>query len=535
MKKNVLTHAVIAGIVGVAGVGSIADAVNLNPDGLGQVLIYPYYTSQGGNHTLFTVVNTADVGKAVKVRFLEGRNSREVLDFHLYLSPHDVWTGAVVPHGAGAGVVTRDRSCTVPDIARGGLGYGGGRVVPYGDAFLATFVNNAYTGQHNDHGPQGLDRTREGYIEIIEMADLDPAGSPHNWALHNSSGEPTNCLALNRAWFSNDASLPGVAEWSLGTDQTWGMMDPWGHGELFGNAMIINPARGIVNAYNADAIEGFNHTADLHFPPQDTNPSLAHVNNPPPAPGLSADTTRATANVFTAGTHVAATYPQTVGIAHGRVDAITALYMSPRVINEYFLDDADGVTFNSEWLINFPTKRFYVDTKPSFAGFGVDPAPYTQLRAPFSREFGENGSCETVTVTIYDREEQTFREEGGGFSPPDTGPVPDSLCWEAQVLTFNQEQRVIDGEPSNILGATYFKNVNAPDEYDHGWARVNFTSTVASLRASEEGVVFHGLPVTGFFATNADNGNWADSADGVLSNYSALFRHRTERSVDLAS
>jgi hypothetical protein len=26
---------------------------------------------------------------------LEGRNSREVLDFNLYLSPYDVWTGAV--------------------------------------------------------------------------------------------------------------------------------------------------------------------------------------------------------------------------------------------------------------------------------------------------------------------------------------------------------------------------------------------------------------------------------------------------------
>ncbi|MCK9490279.1 MAG: hypothetical protein M0Q42_12970 [Xanthomonadales bacterium] len=526
MKKNVLTHAVIAGIVGVAGVGSIADAVNLNPDGLGQVLIYPYYTSQGGNHTLFTVVNTADVGKAVKVRFLEGRNSREVLDFHLYLSPHDVWTGAVVPNGAGAGVVTRDRSCTVPDIARGGLGFGGGRVVPYGDAFLATFVNNAYVGQFNDLGPQGLDRTREGYIEVIEMGDLDPSGTPHGWALHNSSGEPGNCLALNRAWFSNDTTVPGVSQWSLGADANWGLTAPWGHGELFGNAMIINPARGIVNAYNADAIEGFNHMV-LHYPPQDTNPSLADVNNP-------GNPAVATANVFIAGTAVAATY-DAAGATRGKVDAITALYMSPRVINEYFLDDNDGVTFNSEWLINFPTKRFYVDTKPSFRGLGIPAGPYTTLRAPFSREFGAGGSCEVVSVTVYDREELTFRPEGGGFSPPDTGPDPDSLCWEAQVISFNQEQRVIDGEPSNILGATYFKNVNAPDGYEHGWAHVNFLNATTSLRASAEGVVFHGLPVTGFFATNADNGNWADSADGVLSNYSALFRHRTERSVDLLS
>ena len=95
MKKNALTNAVIAGIAGVAGIASVANAVNLNPDGLGQVLIYPYYTVNGGNSTLVSIVNTTEFGKAVKVRFVEGYNSREVLDFNLYLSPYDVWTGAV--------------------------------------------------------------------------------------------------------------------------------------------------------------------------------------------------------------------------------------------------------------------------------------------------------------------------------------------------------------------------------------------------------------------------------------------------------
>ena len=78
MKKNALTNAVIAGIAGAAGIASVANAVNLNPDGLGQVLIYPYYTVNGGNQTLVSIVNTTEHGKAVKVRFVEGRNSREV-------------------------------------------------------------------------------------------------------------------------------------------------------------------------------------------------------------------------------------------------------------------------------------------------------------------------------------------------------------------------------------------------------------------------------------------------------------------------
>src|SRR6476646_1978383 len=95
MNRNSLTTAVIAGIAGVAGIANLANAVNINPDGLGQVLIYPYYTTNAGQATLLSVVNTTAVGKAVKVRFLEGYNSREVLDFNLFLSKYDVWTAEV--------------------------------------------------------------------------------------------------------------------------------------------------------------------------------------------------------------------------------------------------------------------------------------------------------------------------------------------------------------------------------------------------------------------------------------------------------
>ena len=83
MNRKNLTAAVLAGLAGVAGLAGTAQAVNLNPDGLGQVLIYPYYTANSGNATILSVVNTTDSAKAVKVRFLEGFNSREVLDFNL--------------------------------------------------------------------------------------------------------------------------------------------------------------------------------------------------------------------------------------------------------------------------------------------------------------------------------------------------------------------------------------------------------------------------------------------------------------------
>src|SRR4029453_1999796 len=109
-----------------AGLGTLAamgptQAVNVSADGRGEVLLYPFYTVRAdgaGNayNTLLSVVNANASAKAVRVRFLEGRNSREVLDFNLFLSPFDVWTAAVLPDPdtGGARVGTVDRSCTLP-------------------------------------------------------------------------------------------------------------------------------------------------------------------------------------------------------------------------------------------------------------------------------------------------------------------------------------------------------------------------------------------------------------------------------------
>src|SRR5437016_5272400 len=84
-KKTISLYTVFAGMGAMSVTGS-AQAVNVNPDGRGQVLIYPYYTTRAdgaGNAygTLISVVNPTPVGKSLKVRFLEGRNSRSVQDF----------------------------------------------------------------------------------------------------------------------------------------------------------------------------------------------------------------------------------------------------------------------------------------------------------------------------------------------------------------------------------------------------------------------------------------------------------------------
>ena len=121
--KQKSLYAALAGL-GALGAGSRKRGVG-QPDGLGQVLIYPYYTVRdrrvGGRrryNSLLSVVNSTASAKAVKVRFLEGKNSREVLDFNLYLSAKDVWIAAIIPTTDGAGIFTPDKSCTDPTVSQ---------------------------------------------------------------------------------------------------------------------------------------------------------------------------------------------------------------------------------------------------------------------------------------------------------------------------------------------------------------------------------------------------------------------------------
>ena len=116
--KRKSIYLAVAASLGAVGMAGTASAVTVNTNGTGQVLIYPYYTVRGGTDTYISVVNTTNSAKAVKVRFTEGKNSREVLDFNLYLSAADMWTGAIVNTTDGAKLITTDNSCTYPAIPK---------------------------------------------------------------------------------------------------------------------------------------------------------------------------------------------------------------------------------------------------------------------------------------------------------------------------------------------------------------------------------------------------------------------------------
>jgi len=513
MKRNNLTTAVIAGIAGVAGVANMANAVNLNPDGLGQVLIFPYYTVNGGNNTLISVVNTHNEGKAVKVRFLEGYNSREVLDFNLYLSPYDVWTATLFSlDESGVGnLVTDDTSCTVPAIR---TNTGLKQLPPPDNRRYAEFLTYAFDGQlggygdpsGEDSGPTNAARTREGHFEMIEMGVVVngpvnnlPAKNTLAAITHVPGGSPSvpkNCAQVEAAWTGG--------YWGDGTDSVAVNHDITAPtGGLFGSASIIQVAKGIINAYNADAIDGF-RTLSYHTFPGDLLPSIADAQT---------SATYATSYVFDNGDLIISDYPLSDpngGPSQG-IDAVSSLFMADAIYNEYGVSSSIGAA--SEWVVTLPTKRFY-----------VDPGITSTVIAPFTELFGgvvDGRSCFRIDLSPYDREEN--RPTGTViFSPPPPTGV-NTLCYESQVLTFGQS-----GSSSAVLGSKLISNV--PTNYQSGWLRLGLTGTVATphrMRPSADGNVFHGLPVAGFLSQSLINAN---AVQGVLANYSGLFRHRVSRS-----
>lgn len=519
MKRNSLTTAVVAGIAGTVGIANLASAVNLNPDGLGQVLIYPYYTvnsnGAGDNlQTLFSVVNTTDQGKAIKVRFVEGYNSREVRDFHVYLSPYDVWTAALfkLPGDEAANLLTDDNSCTVPRIK--GSTLPPLKQLPDGRSYLP-FTNALFSGSNADGGPTGLARTREGHFEIIEMGIVTNATNNSLTNITHISGVPKNCGAIVGAWV---ATPPGY--WI--TDSSTDIEAPTGG--LFGSAMLVDVANGVSAGYNADAVDGFisNGVDNLHAPPGNTDPSLAAIGGSDPT---------ATAYVFDNGRLIQATY----GAGSGRkIDAVSALFMHNDIFNEYAL--GGGANATTDWVVTFPTKNFYVDVPVALA-------PFVEKFKAYNGAFTGESKVE-VGLFPYDREEGNPSACTGSdidnpncgvcFSPCDPGDstVP-VLRYEAQVISFQTAADFAADPTSPVLGSKLASNVDVQADFlSVGWMRIALNPSTEShlLSASSEGEVFEGLPATGFAITNYVNGN---AAPGKLANYSGLWRHKGSRACSV--
>ncbi|WP_041523952.1 hypothetical protein [Gilvimarinus agarilyticus] len=529
MKKKLLPLAMLAGLAGASGA---AQAAYLNSDGLGQVLIFPYYTVNGGNFTNINLVNTTGEAKAVKVRFLEGENSQEVLDFNLYLSAYDHWSGAVamsenaddgsIPWSTGDGefparIITNDTSCTAPAI----------------DADGEDFRNFAYAVDNSGANPvdssdtnKSLSRTREGYVEVIEMGEIgnvaDPDGDPSTddafnpaSAVTHVDGVPRSCDLVRNAW--NDGGV-----WDQ--DPTVGVVAPTGG--LYGYASIIDVAEGTNASYDAIAVGDFSDT-QLN---QDTGSVFPSLTQALPFSDVFyyddvAGQGEIAANNFTANSP----------------DTISSLFMRDTLSNDYVLDEA--IAANTDWVVTMPTKRFYVNgfTQTNDNGTPGDTSDDFEepiAMAPFNSPWDGSTACEHIDIEYWDREEgyPTAPVVPGeiDFSPlpPQVTVVPDgfNFCTEVSIMTFNGGS-VLDSSANLTYG------LNLEDGYEHGWARIDLTNAVppggnaADYDAREitgDVNTFTGLPVVGFAVQKYENGTLEG---GVLSNYAGVVVHKYTRDI----
>ena len=364
MRKNLLALS-IAALVGSAAnaavfdntaatahpSGAAATALNLSTTGVGHILAVPYFTTQGTNKTLLNIVNTDTVnGKSVKLRFRGATNSDDIFDITVFLSPGDMWTAEVAAAEDGSGVsrlVTNDTSCTLPykeDIKALGGKFKTNRVID-----------------------NSVAQTREGYVEILNTADIPPtlaaaAGDGSLTTTANplyaatkhatsgaTAGTPT-CATAVLDLQENDLVAAGAATHS------WNVRGyNFPSGGLMANWTVVNVAgfasfSGEATAVAAQTAGGVNGVGNLVWFPQ-TDAAQA-------AAGLTADP------LLTQGFVQSAMYdipdlstPYTGGVtAAVQADNLTASLATTSVVNEYIT----GNGFSTDWVFSQPTRRYHV-------------------------------------------------------------------------------------------------------------------------------------------------------------------------------
>jgi len=502
MKKNVLALSIAAMIGGLGFAGAASAALSVADSGTGHILLVPYYTAQNDNMSVLHVVNTDTThGKAVKVRFRGAANSDDVLDFQLFLSPGDVWTAAVTKGEDGrAQLTTSDNSCTLPTVK--------GAAVPFVTARLNQ-ANDAATLANN---------TREGYVEILNMGDIDNAATYTVGGVANkNSALYTATKHVNGVAPCTDSVLQGTLAWDNTTAAaTSGLLAPTGG--LLGSWYVINVPQTTVYSGADTAITSSNPiTATTAFSPQSNATGAASTL-------YTADPLFRTGVLTLQGYDVPdLSTPIDLDYAtpEAQASALTLAIAHTSVINQYATDS--DVSLKTDWLLSQPTRRYSIAanylatvTTGTATVAGAAGAKGTASSAEVGGTITYGGTATglsgatgayrvansdvsnspTAAGTVFysagntsvsngliclssigqnfrDREE-SVHTSGAVFSPGNVSNLP--LCGEVNVLSFAS---------GSVLGASVASStVNSAAAYTNGWGQVNFTAPGVPLLGS---------------------------------------------------
>lgn len=472
MKKNVLALSIAAMIGGFAGAASAANtattvnAVDLQQSegGAGHILLVPYFTTQNSNMSVFHVVNTDTVnGKALKVRFRGAANSDDILDFTVFLSPYDVWTGSVQADANGSYFQTFDNSCTLPNIS-------GGQKT----SFVKDRLNQAWTADKQKSN------TMEGYLEVLNMADVVPGSDLYNATKHKNGVPTCDSTTLNKTLGLTGGLLDSNA---LGL----GLNNPTGG--ITGDWYILNVAQtttfsGAATSIKAVTSTGGNTSATANYVlwPQmaasagnvdafTADPLLKQASGPVIA-AAQYDLPDLSTPLLTGGT------PQT------QASKLTQAVAHSGATNQYATDPL--ITAKTDWVLSMPTRRYSVGADYSKATnvaayrvfnanvFDVDGKTNFFTTSNTSVDAAGNICVNTAASTFYDREESA-QTSGAVISPGTQKTV--ALCGEVSVLSFMDAG-------NSVLGASVARSNVASGAFVNGWGSVNFGKRLPVVGAS---------------------------------------------------
>jgi len=516
MTRN-LKLTTLSAAIGLAAVASapLAPATEISTTGTGTALIVPYYTVRDGWITTLNLTNTSDDYVAVKVRFREHKNSRDVLDFTIVMSPLDVWTGYLSDTPDGPMLRSKDKSCTSPLTDLEGF--------TLEEGWLTSAA--AYTIPYEDFGGDGVGRMRQGYVEVLAMGKGEAVaptnGAPGNvpyYAKH-VSGVPRDCNIVNAAFgatadqwedgtnpldYNGTGALPGLKVAGSGDPLALDDFSPMEAGD--------NPLKANVSWLQIGTGAGAGTTA-LAISDWGVNQQILTAQQFP----WFLEPTLATATLWTVT----------------NLDDIEAPLSATNTINEWANNTGEGGTgAQTDMVITFPTKAFHVDwfndqIQAAVSQYRNGNAPVLPVACdtdrtaancpdqiapisgpqPFEAFFGldaavgDGDSPITIKYNVCDREETCATVTAGGptVSPAPPGEV-EQIRYEANVIQLSDESKLSSPTATAIDAAGLVGGAK------NGWVDLEFSKADP------------GLPVLGFVIKVRDQGETGSNYGQAMDN-----------------
>ncbi len=209
--------------------GLQAHGASLDPNGRGQVLLFPFVTAENGWDTFIGLDLNRNGGHIVRLRFMDPNNGAELHTFNVYSAPGENWRAAITAVAGGWALRIAEGSCTIAD-----------------------------TGQF---GGPGTDFPLDSGVGMLEAYSVSEIFKDFSAVLSiNDPPEINSCseLAARLQSSSIDERLQG------------GFLDTQ---EMSGYFDLVNVGQGLAASQPAVAIREFSESLE-HTPPSSTTPNL---------------------------------------------------------------------------------------------------------------------------------------------------------------------------------------------------------------------------------------------------------------------